>query len=245
MAGALSKELQMRTTPTHATHTSLRAGILGLMLLGAAGTAQPAFAGPPLLCHPFDIGASASLPWNDGTGSWYEGKSGYDLQRLAGDTEALLTPSTPVIARMETLRRAAIYASRDPQVAKRLFLTMHDRIRAAAAASGGKTDPLTLFDAGYLTETFREIARLAARNVSVGQMDALAMAAIVKDVDGYALVKKSLALRPGDASIELASALIAASDPVRKADYAQHAANARAGAKQDALLGKNLTQISN
>ena len=67
----------------------------------------PALAGPPLLCHPFDIGAAASLPW-DGAGGWFQGKSDYQLNRLVADTEAIPQPGTPVIVRRETLRRAAI-----------------------------------------------------------------------------------------------------------------------------------------
>jgi hypothetical protein len=234
----------MRMTARHTTNTPFRAGILGLTLLAMAGIARPAYAGPPLLCHPFDIGGAKSLPWS-GVPSWFDGQPGYDLQKLTDDTEALLTPSTPIIVRMETLRRAAIYASRDPQIAKRLFLTINDRVRAAAAASGGRTDALTLFDAGYLTETFREIGRLGRYNFSGANLNPDAMEVLVKGVDGYALVQKSLDMRSNDASIELASALIAASTPDRKAQYSEHAEKARAGAKQDALLARNLARISN
>jgi hypothetical protein len=234
----------MRISARHASRTSLRAGILGLTLLAFVAIARPAFAGPPLLCHAFDIGAAKSLPWS-GVSSWYDSQPGYDLRQLADDTEALLTPSTPVIVRMETLRRAAIYASRDPFVAKRLFLTINDRVRAAAAAAGGKTDALTLFDAGYLTETFREIERLGRRGFREFDMHSDALAALVKDLDGYALVQKSLVLRANDPSIEFASALIAASTTDRQDRYAQHAVKARAGAKQDVLLAKNLNHISN
>ena len=74
--------------------------------------ATPALAGPPLLCHPFDIGAAKSLPW-DGAQGWSKGSADYPLGRLVTDTEAILQPATPVLVRMETLRRAAIYASRD------------------------------------------------------------------------------------------------------------------------------------
>src|SRR6185436_10451411 len=67
-----------------------------------------AHAGPPLLCHPFEIGKAASLPW---TGPEWQGmKATYDINRLVDDTTALLTPQTPVLVRMETLRRAAVYA---------------------------------------------------------------------------------------------------------------------------------------
>jgi hypothetical protein len=232
----------MRISAKHTTHKlSLRAGVLGLAVLATAVVARPAFAGPPLLCHAFDIASAKSLPWS-GVNAWYEGQAGYDLQRLANDTEAILTPSTPVLVRMETLRRAAIYASRNPEVARQLFLTVNDRIRTQA---GGKPDALAMFDAGYLTETFRAIGRLDVSNDRSLHMDVDAVNALVRNVDGYGLVEKSQALRPNDASIELASALIAASSPNRKAQYTQHADKARAGAKQDALLQKNLTHISN
>src|SRR2546429_8323872 len=80
------------------------------ILLGFTTTA---FAGPPLICHPIEIGQAKSLPlidWNQkGTGS-------YDLKNLSRDTLAILNPSTPVLVRMETLRRATLYARQDPQI---------------------------------------------------------------------------------------------------------------------------------
>lgn len=221
------------------TTTSLRAGILGLTLLA---TASPAFAGPPLLCHPFDIGTSRSLPWS-GAASWYDRQPGYDIQHLVADTTAILTPALPVLVRMETLRRAAIYAAGDPQVAKRLFLALSSRIPAGGQASPGHA--LALFDAGYLTETFRELDRVASYNASAFPISADALSALVREVDGYALVQQSLALRAGDPSIEFASALIASSTLGRKGPYALHAAKARAGAAADPLLGRNVRQISN
>src|SRR5215204_3214015 len=114
-------------------------------LLGVAG---PAFAGPPLLCHPFDIGSARSLPW-DGANAWWQGRADYNLQNLVADTEAILTPSTPVIVRMETLRRAALYASLDDKVAARLLSSLNTRAQAAGAPANA------VFDAGYLTETFK------------------------------------------------------------------------------------------
>ena len=229
----------MRTTTKHTRQTLLRAGIIGLTMVTAAAVARPAFAGPPLLCHPFDIGSAKSLPWS-GVSGWSDGQAGYDIKHLTDDTVALLTPATPVIARMETLRRAAIYAGRDTNVAKQLFLTVTDRTRPDAS---GKTDPLSLFDAGYLTETLREIGRVGERSDQLGP-NAAGMTALVRNVDGYDLVLKSLALRPNDGSIELASALIAASDRTHKAQYESHAQKARTAAKQDALLEKNLSRIA-
>ena len=70
--------------------------------------APPAQAGPPLICWPFEIGDARTLPWRGST--WSEANPDYDLRKLPGDTLALLTPSTPIIVRMETLRRATVYA---------------------------------------------------------------------------------------------------------------------------------------
>src|SRR4026208_1903074 len=89
------------------------------IVIASLTIAAPALAGPPLLCHPFDIGNAKSLPWL-GEKSWDEGQPGYKLDRLVADTEALLTPSTPVIVRMETLRRAALYARTDARGARHL-----------------------------------------------------------------------------------------------------------------------------
>ena len=43
---------------------------------------------------------------------------------VVADTEALLTPSTPTLVRMETLRRATLYASRHRQVAEQLAIPL-------------------------------------------------------------------------------------------------------------------------
>ena len=125
----------MRKTPRCSRNTWLRAGIIALTLCAAA-VARPAFAGPPLLCRPFDIGFEKSLPWSGA--SWSEGQPGYDIKHLADDTAAILTPAVPIIARMETLRRAAIYASRDTNIARQLVLMVSDRSLPDAS---GKSKP--------------------------------------------------------------------------------------------------------
>src|SRR4051812_23108515 len=112
--------------------------------LAAIIVATPAFAGPPLLCHPFDIGSARSLPW---TQSWSQGQPDYKVDHLIADTESLLTPSTPVLVRMETLRRAAIYASADPKVATELLNRL--TTRANVSESSGHPDALAFLDAAY------------------------------------------------------------------------------------------------
>src|SRR5688500_4770321 len=66
-------------------------------------------AGTPLICHPYIIGAASSLPGSDG--DWKGVNPSYDRTHLVRDTLALLNADTPIIVRMETLRRAAIYAT--------------------------------------------------------------------------------------------------------------------------------------
>jgi hypothetical protein len=229
------------------TRTQLLGGIRVIGVLMAMTIAGPAFAGPPLLCHPFDIGAAQSLPWS-GKSSWFDTKRDYDVRKLADDTVGLLTPATPIIARMETLRRAAIYASNDALAAKQLFLIVSDRARAAERA--GKPDALATFDAGYLAATLQELAKLsdfmdshASRDLTSLRIKGQALTALVTGVDGYALVKKSLDARGADPSIEFAAALISASR-AQHTTYKQHAEKARGGAQQDALLARNIGQVS-
>jgi hypothetical protein len=210
------------------------AGLAFVALLTAG--AHPAFAGPPLLCHPFDTGGAPSLPW-DGVSSWFDVADGYDRSRLVSDTQALLTQSTPVIARMETLRRAAIYASADPHVARRLVSALVERTRLGETRR--KSDALAYLDAAYAIEALRQVTHLA----KMGQFAAssAAITDVVADLDGYALMRKALALRPADPALAFAAALVVA-DRNRNA-YLAHARVARAGVKQDALLARNIKQV--
>jgi len=113
------------------------------------GFTSPAMAGPPLICHVIQIGDAKSLPYVDLN---YQKQNGsYDLKHLTRDTLAILESNAPVLVRMETLRRATIYARQDPQVAKELITRL--RARAADSDATGRPDPLAWFDVGYLAET--------------------------------------------------------------------------------------------
>ena len=119
----------------------VRRSIIALgLLLTIAGAAE---AGPPLICHAFDAGDARLLPWSKGQG-WNTPDASYDVRKLTADTLELLAPQTPVLARMETLRRATIYAAQDKQVAEQLLTALVERTRA----TGGSSDPLAWFDAG-------------------------------------------------------------------------------------------------
>ena len=82
--------------------------VVALASIAVIATARLALAGPPLVCHPFNIGTAQSLAWSAQGNNWRGDVAGYDVARLADETVALLTPTTPVIVRMETLRLSAV-----------------------------------------------------------------------------------------------------------------------------------------
>jgi hypothetical protein len=194
-------------------------------------------AGPPLICHTIEIGQARSLPWISHDWNLNGGES-YDTKNLARDTLDILRSDTPVLVRMETLRRATLYARRDPVAAKELLARLH--ARATSAESSGHPDALAWFDVGYLTETYKQwIGQNLPHMTDSMRMDSNPAAG----VDGYALVKKALALRGAafhrdDPQMEFAAALITLSAP--QAEHREHAQKAIAGAKTDPLLARNL-----
>ncbi len=206
------------------------------IVIASIAVATPALAGPPLLCHPFDIGSAKSLPWV-GEKSWDEGQPGYQLDRLVADTEALLTPSTPVIVRMETLRRAALYASTDARVASVLIKRLITRAEASEMA--GRPDALAYLDAAYLAGAFNEITMMD-RATEWQQRSANARE-VKGTLDAYGLITKSVGLRPSDPAIQFAAALI--SSDGHRSEYPAHAAKARAGVTSDALLAANIVHV--
>jgi hypothetical protein len=191
--------------------------------------AAVAQAGPPLICHPIEIGQAKSLPWI--SHSWnLTGSENYDVKNLVRDTLDILGPDTPVLVRMETLRRATLYARKDPLVAKELLARLH--ARATSAESSGHPDALAWFDAGYLAETYKQWIGQNWMRVNKDEQNPAA------GVDGYALVGKAIALRGADPQMEFAAALITLSGPQEQ--HRRHAQKAFAGAKNDSLLARNL-----
>jgi len=195
--------------------------------------AAPALAGPPFLCHVFAIGAATSLPWVDG--DWLGTRSDYDIRRVVLDTEALLTPDVPTLVRMETLRRAVLYASRDRALAERLVAALTARVQAAHEPS--RTTALALFDMGYVLEAINEVEELAHYANDLADRGR-ALAGLTRPQEGQALILKSASLRTDDAGIAFALALIS-----KTADQQPHLLKARAGAKQDRLLATNMARL--
>jgi hypothetical protein len=184
--------------------------------------ASPAWAGPPLICHAFDIGNAKSLPWV--SHDWnLNGSENYDVSELSKDTIAILDSSRTTLVHMETLRRATLYARNNAEAAKQLLLML--TARAEASERAAKPDALAIFDAGYLAETYKQWLGDGRKNPANG-------------MDGYTLVKKALRLNANDAQMEFAAALIALR--FSEAERQEHATKAIAGAKSDELLARNL-----
>jgi hypothetical protein len=182
-------------------------------------------AGPPLICHAIDIGQAKTLPQVD----WNRtGNAGYDLKNLTRDTLAILDSSTPVLVRMETLRRATLYARQDPQVAKELLTRL--QARAVDSDAAGHPEAMAWFDFGYLVETYGQWMGRSQPNPARG-------------VDGYGWVKKAISLRGSDPEMEFAAALITLRGP--ESAHREHVQKALAGAKSDPLLARNLASTFN
>jgi len=205
---------------------------LSLVLLAAMlGIAASAEAGPPLICHVISIGNAKSLPWTDSNGGT---DPNYDLKNLVPDTLAILTPSTPVIVRMETLRRATIYARQDPYVAKELLTRLY--ARASDSDRAGQPNALAWFDAGYVVECYKQwIGRNLPHMTDGLRMDPNPAA----NLDGYAWVTRAIGLRGADAQMEFGAALISLYGS-HASDLRGHAQRAQAAASSDPLLAANL-----
>ena len=208
--------------------------LVASIIAATLAVAVPALAGPPFVCHQFEIGAAKSLPW-DQHGDWWTGRADYDVRKVVADTEALLTPDMPVLVRMETLRRAAIYASRDRTVAAELLASVMARSERAERME--HPDAMALFDAGYVVEAFDELENIGVYDKQFADRTR-ELTGLRRSHDPQLFLYKSQGLRPGDASIDFALALITRS-PRRE----QHAKKAVEAASADRLLATNLARL--
>ena len=185
--------------------------------------ATSTLAGPPLICHSFDIGNASSLPWI--SHDWnLTGTENYNTKNLAGDTISILDSNPVVLVHMETLRRATLYARKDPVAGKELLLKLI--ARANAAGSSTPSAALASFDEGYLAETYKQWLGTGPSNPASG-------------LDGYALVMNAIQVRDNNPQMEFAAALITLHGPASVQQ--EHAQKAIAGAKTDPLLARNLS----
>jgi hypothetical protein len=200
-------------------NTRLKVPTVVATLVAMLALSRVVEAGPPLICRPFDAGNAPTLAWNAGSG-WRTPDPSYDLQRLTSDVLRLLTPDAPVLARMENMRRATIYALQDERIAAELLAAVVGRTTHAS------NDPLAWFDAGYLVESYRQAKAIVGWDMLAGA-----------DRDGYSFVKKAIALARSNPEMEFAASLMKPG-----AVSAEHRRRAVEGAAPGSLLAKNLSQ---
>jgi hypothetical protein len=208
--------------------------VAGVAVFAAmSGTAE---AGPPLICHPFDAGSTPLLPWGPGPG-WNSPDRSYDVQKLTADTLRLLTPAAPVLARMEIMRRATIYAGQDRKVAAALLKAVVDRAKSAAP---GSNDAMVWFDAGYLIESYRQNEGTAKFNMLADAEPMLSeFRSAPRGAEGYGFVLKALQFAGPNPEMEFAAFLMQ-----RGTVAAEHRRRAEAGAPKGSLLAKNLASFA-
>ena len=188
--------------------------------------ASPALAGPPLICHPFEIESGKLIAWGSGPG-WNTPDRSYDIKKLVADTNSVLTADAPILTRMENMRRATIYAMRDPIVAHELLKTVMARALATT------NDSRAWFDAGYLIESYKQAAHL--REDRKPELRAWAAVDETTRVDGYNWVKKAMSMTAPSAELEFAASLM-----TRGSVATAHRAKAIATAPKNSQLAKNL-----
>lgn len=175
---------------------------LALQLASLAVAVSTAWAGPPAICQPVEIGTAKSLPWSTGN-DFKQGDPNYDLKRLVPDTLALLAPEAPVNVRMETMRRAALYSVKDARLARELSDQLLARTRGAAAGA------MAWFDAGYFIETLRQAALVYKYDMlTPEEKKHWTIREDVVKLDGLPMVQKALTLSGGNADIRHALTLI-------------------------------------
>ena len=210
-----------------ATASSRQALLAAAVVLSIA---TPALAGPPLICHPFETSGGKLIAWGRGPG-WNTPDRSYDIKTLVADTSAALTADAPILARMENMRRATIYAMRDPAIAQELLKTV--MARALATTSNGAA----WFDAGYLIESYKQAVHL--REDRRPELRAWAAVDETIRVDGYNWVKKAMSMGLQNAEVEFAASLM-----TQGATASAHRAKAIAAAPKNSLLAKNLASSS-
>jgi hypothetical protein len=185
-------------------HLARTCALAALLLLGVLDHAE---AGPPLICQPFSTLNTSSLPWKASGDQWNGADPTYSPRNLSVDTMRLLSATTPVLARMETMRRASIYAMRHPGSSYDLLVRVIGR--ALNAAAEGRADTLAWFDAGYLIESYRQAGILDGWETRPPKFNGQStLHETIAELNGYAWVRRALESADATPEMELAAALM-------------------------------------
>ncbi len=180
-------------------------------------------AGPPLLCHPINIGNANSLPTGNGPFGY---DRNYNRKNLLNDALRLLNTDMPVLVRMETLRRATLYVTRNLKGSysnkdRALAFELLSRLMIRSTeVHNSNSNEKALFDAGYLMQCYRE-------------------AGLLKGNRGYDWVQKANHLSGGNPEMEFALALMTKRNII-KIRQNKHLRMAKTGSEKGSLLALNL-----
>jgi hypothetical protein len=163
---------------------------------------RSALAGPPLICHPFETGATALLPWGTGK-SWNAVDPAYDVANLPRDLDRVLQQQQTLLGRMENLRRAVVYSASHPAVARQVL------IAAMTRAATGPRDHLAWFDAAYLIESYRQAKHARLGNMLSGIGRPATSFRELNELDGDAMLETLMAQQGATPDYAFAHALMA------------------------------------
>ncbi len=150
-------------------------------------SAVRASAGPPTICVPLETRSYRVLPEDA------------PVSKIVASTLRTLDADLPVIARMETLRRAALRLQGNTSEARQIMIELMARTLDREAA--GRHEAVAWFDAGYFARCCEE-AGVFGRESALGAKNGIA---------GYAWIERALRLDDERrASMHLAAALMTA-----------------------------------
>jgi hypothetical protein len=193
-----------------------------LVVAGTLALASAAQAGPPLICFPYQTGGAQSLPWG-GKDAFDTAKS-YSKSGLVKDTLSLLKTERSTLARMETIRRAAIYSRKDKETATELLGKLGWIALDMEAA--GKGSPEAWFNAGFLAACYEQLGTDIDWNPGVAE-----------GVRGYAWLAKAISLEPQNAEMQFAAALATHG---RGKVFDEHLRKALVGAEPGSNLARSI-----
>ncbi|MEM7245733.1 MAG: hypothetical protein AAF533_10340 [Acidobacteriota bacterium] len=198
--------------------------VLSAALLTAL-SASSALAGPPLLCHPLEIGEAESLPWQEAK-AWRGLADGYDTSRIAADTLKLVAAESSPVVRMETLRRAAVYCLKSRETTRDLLLGL------SARAASSEPDSVARFDLAYFLAACRQGREFFERE---GHEDLLEL---FEDFDVRGVILESARARPEQADFLLAAAVL--TEMGSRSEHQRHVRRVRAAARPGTLSWRNV-----
>ena len=209
---------------------SIAGALLSIVIAAAA------YAGPPIMCNPLEIAKAKSLPMGDGA---FECDKGYNAKNLVADTIKLLDDQPSPIVRMESLRRATVYAGEHTDRRDDLARRLAYRALDASCAPDKEQAAAALFDAGFLATCCGEMGYELEGNP--GEQDKIA---------GYGWLMGALAKLPSDSAqrpeIEFGIAVAGhpamhgRNSPNVQTRYDAHIRSAAKAAQPGSLLEQNL-----